>query len=513
MYSAASGYQNVQQNPGRIEAISMSLGTYIDDTAPDDITDIAGAFLPMSNIGQLIDANYGITYNEATFEGDGIATTGSCIAPPLTATAYPPEIGVWSAGISDSSGNIDFTIIITLSQEHTSALTIYTDGPSIAEGDVTFSLEGTDTVVQLDCGTNRATASGEYTYDEITIHITKIDDIFKHVRLVEVEFGDSISLSSRALGNQISYIEEMDPLWKGLPMAELDFDIINLSGDYDEDNPETLYTQLAIGNPINLYYLLSDNTRKYTIPMGRFVIGAKRTKGNFLSVTAYDTRWQLSNMYYAWALDTQEDLGTTLDSLFGQIGLAYLIDDDVYEIYPVSAYSFNDESSLLEDLQKVAQAYGLSILPNRKGTIEIGVGFSSDAYGNVLITSMFTWAETSQINRYNYIDIAYYDGLSSHYTMDLREDPATTSKQVFSVNNPLITTLAHATAVGSRIAANLYSTAVSVRMLADPAMDLNDDVGIYSKYNLVDGGETIYRPIKREIDFDGHLTERTIFIR
>lgn len=91
------------------------------------------------------------------------------------------------------------------------------------------------------------------------------------------------------------------------------------------------------------------------------------------------------------------------------------------------------------------------------------------------------------------------------YRRDLRED-LSSARITLGVSNPLITTQAQAEAMCNRLVNNLYTKAVTVRWAGDPAMDLYDQVDAYSQWTI-DTGPTRYWAIKREIRFDGMMTE------
>ena len=511
MYNAPTGYDDVADFPFRGENVFMSMGVYIDNTAADDISSITADKLPMSNVGQLTNARYQIHSGLAVYEGSGIPTAESAgmVVPPITVYNGMEE-GLWSDVISDAEGVIDFSFTIALSVAHTSALAVYTSGPNILEGTVVFSNNGEEVTEELDPSTGCATASGAFTYDTITVNITKIDAAFSHVRIAEIEFGDSVTISIDELANKITFIDEIDPLQIGMPMQELDFDLINISGAYDEDRPNSLYTRLAIGNPINLSFTLGSGSTRYTIPMGRFVIGEKGSKNNCVSVVAYDVRWKLSQMYNIWMLDPSISLGAAISNILETVEIPCSIDSDIYEIYPLASHTFTNDTPILSDLHLIAQAYGLSILPDRSGIVQIRTTFPSDDFGELPVQNQITWPESSQMSKYNYIDIGY--GSNQHYTVDYRSSP-NVARSPISIYNALIVNQDQAIAVANRIASRLYTKAVKVRWLADPTMDLYDEVDVYSQWTEETETPATFKPIKREITYDGILTEETTFIQ
>lgn len=509
MYSAPIGYHEIAMSENRIESVFMSMGIDIDNTAADDIASYTGDRLPMSSGGQLVDAVYEVNPGLATYEGDGIPTAmdAGMIVPPLQPTEAV-RTGYWSESISESDGSIVFSLTVALRgplgelMEHTSALTIYTAGPSITAGSVFFIRGGVETEVPLTCSSGRAVAKGSNTFDTVRIEVTAIDQPYKHLRLAEIEFGDSITVSMAEVSGEVSYIDEIDPLWRGLPMRELDFDLINVDGRYDEDNADGMFSRMRIGNPISFSFTIYSSTKKYTIPMGRFVMAEKRANGNTLRITAFDTRWYLSELYLGWTMSASESIGTALDRILTRAEVEHEVDADLFAIYPDADITFSDSSSVLDHIHTIAQAYGLAVLPNRTGKLVVGTGFASSEYGLIPPNIQFSWPLAHQSNRYNYIEVAYEGGT---YRRDLRED-LSSARITLGVSNPLITTQAQAEAMCNRLVNNLYTKAVTVRWAGDPAMDLYDQVDAYSQWTI-DTGPTRYWAIKREIRFDGMMTE------
>ena len=496
-------------------SLILSLGTDIDVTASDDVTSITSdELLPMSNPEQMTDANYELTPKLATYEAYGIPTALSAgmIVPPLQATSYPPETGMWSEDISDGDGYIDWTINIELSAEHTSGFTLYTEDVGITEGTVRFT-DSNDTVetVAIVPRSNLAVAPGSHTYVSIEIHVTRIQNAYMHARITEIEFGDFLVIDEGRLAGETTFIEEIDVFQKGIPLSELDFELVNVLGEYDQDSPNSLFNQLAIGNPINLSYRVTEGGNKVTIPVARLVIGERGASGDRLKVAAYDNRWILTQNYTVWGIQQSESLGDTLEALFDTLNLGYIIDEAVYRLYPQSDHTFSDETTVLEDLIKVVQAYGLVIRPSRRGAIEVYTAWQTDEYGVMPVQNMYSWPQSAQMSKYNFIDVRYGIGTFDRYTIDLRADVAT-ARSVLSVNNDLVVDQTMAVAVAARLAAQVYQTAVSVEWRGDPALDVSDDVGVHTRWTR-DATAGTYRAVKREMTYDGSLKETTTFIQ
>lgn len=505
-----AGYAEAVASPSRTVSIYLSLGTDIDTTAADDIVSVTGGFLPMSNTAQATDAIYEIHSGLATFEGDGIPTAVSngLIAPPISAMDYPPEVGLWSDVISDADGSISWSFSIVLSSIHTSAFRLYTDGPSITSASCTFS-DGTSTeTVEMECTTEHATASGSHTYDSITVTIMGISEAYRHVRIVECEFGASRSIAGSETAGETVLIDELDPTEQTMPVRELDFSLINVDGTYDPDNPDSHLPDLGIGYPINLSYTVRSGSSAYTVPMGRFVIGERQAEDTTVRISAFDARYKLSDVYASWAIQTGISFGLTLDDLLGAYDVPHSIDEDLFELDPDDAHTFDDTTSLLEDLLKVQQAYGIFFIPDRDGTVHVTGTWPAGTALAVPLDGIYAWPAARQTTRYNYVSVAYIPEDTTLYAEhDMRTDPSETKTVLQISNNPLIRTKARAETVLNRIVARLKLDTIEVDWIGDPAIDVGDSIAIPGKWSQTSPVDYIVG--YRELTFDSGLRDVT----
>lgn len=500
------GYVDAVASPSRTVSIYLTLGTDIDTTAADDITAITGGMLPMSNTAQATDAIYEIHGGLATFEGDGIPTaiSNGLIAPPLTATDYPPETGLWSDVISDADGDIDWSFTIALSKSHYSGFRLYTDGPSITAATATFT-DGSDSeTVDMVCTEDHVTATGGHTFSSITINVTAISRPYSHVRIVECEFGASRSIAGSETTGETVLIDELDPTELSMPMRELDFSLINVDGTYDPDNPDSRLPELGMGYPISLSFTVENEGARYTVPMGRFVIGERQAEDTSVRITAFDARFKLSEISASWGLDTTESLGDTLDELLTTFDVPHNIDEGLFSVEPEASHTFGDDTTILEDLLKVQQAYGVYFLPDRDGTVHVTQTWPTGTALTVPLDGIYAWPAAKQTSRYNFVSVGYTTGGSTLYVeQDLRTDTTETKTVLQISNNPLITTQARASAVLARIAARIKLDTIEIDWIGDPAVDVGDSISMPGKWSQT--SPTAYIVGYSETSFDSGL--------
>lgn len=488
---ADEDYKAAVHSDDRAISIFISIGVGADTTAADDLSGVDGSFLPMSNTDQVVDAVYYLTEELATFEAYGIKTSASAgmIAPPLESVAYPPEVGVWSDCISDADGSIDVTVDLTLSAEHTSALQIYTVGPNVLAATATFTAaDGTAVTADCTCMDGYFNVPISMTYSSISIHVTRLDDAYRHLRIAEVEFGASIAYSNKDISGEVAVIHECDPFEKSMPVDELDMDIVNVSGELDVDNPVTKLGTLALGTSLLLSFTVTDaDGKRRTVPRGRYWIGERKASDTRISISAFDARYRLSSIYSAWSIPADTSLGQTLEEFMTDNMIPHLVDESLYTVMPDTDHEFDEDSSLLDDLLTIQQAYAIYFVPDHQGSIQVTQTWPADTYGQVPVGTIFGWPSPKQSKSYNYIKVGYkvVEGTTKktyYVTTDLRTDTTEAKSTLEIGSNGLITTEARATAVMNRLISRLYSEQVEADIRGDPAMDLGDVVEIPGKW-------------------------------
>ena len=125
----------------------------------------------------------------AVFEGDGIKTTGRDV-PPLSAQTMPlPRVGIWSDAISDSGGNLDYTIHGSGSEQYTSSIVLFSSQEvSVREAKITYH-SGGSSISHVATSDSDQMTFPTGTYTSFDIQITKVSKGFSHVRILNVAPG------------------------------------------------------------------------------------------------------------------------------------------------------------------------------------------------------------------------------------------------------------------------------------------------------------------------------------
>ena len=491
----------------------ISIGVGIDTTAADDIDTWTYSGLPMSNPAQITNANYFPDTRMAVYEGDGIpsALANNIVAPPLNPKPAPPEVGIWSDSISGADGSINWSFEVKLKKAHTSALTVYTGGQvNIITAQVTY-YKGSQAVRQATL-TGKADSVQDReitTYDRVRFNVLKITEAYHHVRISEVEFGASITISNAKLTDVITLITEGDPLGLAVPLYELDFNLLNVDGEFDIDNPSQAVERYKIGTPVYFSLTIITSHGQITAPMGRFYVVSRDARPDALEIAAQDIRAILQNTVRPMTLRPSVSVGETLQAMFTDNDVPFIIDDAVYNVYPPREHRFNDKLDLLKQLLYIQQFFDIYTIPQRDGYIHVVKGMPAKEGDPITAEILIEYPRPSIAQGYNVISINYGD--NGHYDLDLRTE-ADAAILPLNVDNPLIMTEAEARTIADRIRARFYTQEYEAEAYGDPGLDIFDNVSIEGRFTRGGNAER-YQIIRTELEYSGALTMRVKGVR
>lgn len=509
MYPTDDEYKDAIKADLRSIDVFLRIGYGIDNTAADDISSTEASMLPMSSASQMTDAIYSMNKSVATFEGYGIPTAVSMgmTVPPITSAETSMEVGVWSDVISDSNGAIDWTITLSLSKAHTSAFTVYTGDVHILSAIVTYMKDGAQVwsgMVEPD--TDMLQIDDILTYDDIIINVTRIDAPFRHVRIIEVEFGSSVSYSKNAIRGELRYVSERDSTGESCPLDELTFDLVNEDWMYDFDAPTRQNDSVNVGKPITLSFTVHTASGQRTVSCGKFYIRDIDMHEGIAKVTADDPRVIMTDVRKAWSIPTTMSIGTAIDDVCEELFIDHVCDDSLYSIYPTRDISFDGDSSYMEDILQLMQFLQLEMVPDHSGTLRFHPYADPQQYGAVLEGQMLTYPQKkTNLSTYNMVSVWYGESPNrATYDRDLREAKTAAVNQL-TVNNPLVVTKEEAMAICNHIVANLYNSELDVDWIGDPALQVGDMVSFPGRFS----DATPRRVEYQEITYNGGLRAKT----
>lgn len=504
MIPTSDAYKDAINARERKIDIFMSIGFGIDNTSADDMSSGVFQGLPMSSLSQITDANYVMTSGLATFEANGIPTAASAgmrVGPIVPADA-PLEAGIWSDTISDEDGNMDWTLQMTFGNVHESSLTLFTPEVHILTAEVVFSVNGTETLRKTYNSTSENLSLTDVAkYDSIQITVKKVDQPFMHLRIVELEFGSSVTLSRSVLSGEVSVITEKDRTGLSVPLNELSFSIINNKWVYDYDSPSDTAKAVAVGMPLMLSFRIETESGNKTIQNGRFVIRDVDLKETIASVTANDPRVLFTDVNKEWVLSTSKSIGDAMDEICEELGVSHLCSEAMYSLHAPRDCSFDASSTYMDDLQQIFQLLGLDMVPGYDGILRIDYIQPYATYGNVGLDRMYSFPQKkTDSNPYNYISVHYGEGTDT-VDLDLRTDKTVAINQL-TVRNDLVMTEAEAQSILTHLVSTINTSEVEVRWAGDPALEVGDLVGFPGRWSDAVARYMSYQ----EIHFEGGMT-------
>lgn len=485
-------------------SIQVSIGTGLDPTASDDVTGITpDDSLGMSNPSQILDVNYALTSGLATFEGDGIPTAVSAgiVAPPLTTSDYPPEVGIWSASISGSDSTMDWSLEVQLSQAHTSAFSVHSSGTEIRKLRLQY-YNGTASVrdVVLESDGSSVTDDAETTFDRVIITVQELSGPYLHARIAEIEFGATTTLSSSVIGETASIIRETDLLRVNAPIDEFTFSVINVDGTFDDDNPDSMISLLELRNPVTLAIVTEDSAGRTSVPMGRYYISERQGTDTDLRISAQDARSILQATVRAITLSTAQSVGETLGDILEELDIPYAVETSALDVMPTADATMNaQEWDLLSQINFIRQFYGVTVIPDRDGLLHVMAEPSGDSAPTQTAAMLISFPAPDNSQTYNGV-VVTYGTEGAQETVDLRAS-TTEAKNYLTITNPLVVTQADAQRVAQETAGRIYSQVYSAQALGDAAVDPGDIMAVAGRWTQ--SSPVSYRLTSIEYDYDG----------
>lgn len=496
----------------------ITIGTGIDQTAADDVSSVTGSNALLSNPSELFDAYYETDDNLATYEADGIPTALSfgMVAPPITAVQSPPYTGVWSDAISDASGNVSWSLTVTLSQAHSSALSLFFDDMDVTGNVQVYNGSTLVSTIPVTTTDGFFTNQTVLTYTKFVINVQTVSKPYVHVRLAEIEFGSSKTFSNTELTDTINVIEEADLLQSSIPINEMDFALINVDGKYDLDNVDAYGINkdlelVAIGIPVTLAFTLHEGATQTTHIVGKYVITKHDAQDEKLQITAQDYRSILQNKVSALNLSTSVEIADSISTMLSSFNIPHIIDNNTADIYPDENYSFSRDVATLDQLLYIQQRYQIYVIPSRDGYMHITFGEPSAVGSPLTQDVMLSYPKPSLTTSYNFITIEYgTSGNRQAYDYDLRTDPNEVVA-AYVIDNPLVATLSEAQALAGRIENLMYTQQYLAEAIGDPTLEVHQSVTIEGRFSA--GSPLTYKVETLEFEYDGGLTMRVEGVR
>lgn len=213
-------------------------------------------------------------------------------------------------------------------------------------------------------------------YDKIVVEVLKWSLPHRRPRIREITVG---VIKRYTKGELLSYSHRMfvDPLSASLPNAEITFEIVNLNGEYNPDNPQGAEKYLMERQMIQSRYGYKLGSSVQWIKAGTFFMSEWETPQNGISATftARDSLEYMSDKYTGRSTGSLMQIAT---DAFTQANLPLLADesqrwriDDSLSDITVPPDSDLKEYSIAEVLQYCAHAACCVFYQDRDGIVHI----------------------------------------------------------------------------------------------------------------------------------------------
>ena len=161
-------------------------------------------------------------------------------------------------------------------------------------------------------------------YDKITVEVLKWCLPYRRARIAQILIGVERTYTKSDIMSY-SHTSFVDPLSSELPKAEITFEIKNLNGEYNPDNPQGIEQYLMERQEITARYGYKLNGAVEWIPAGRFFMSEWQTPQNGITATfsARDGIEYMSDLYSGPSAGT---LQTIVAAAFEQAGLPSMPD-------------------------------------------------------------------------------------------------------------------------------------------------------------------------------------------
>lgn len=321
----------------------------------------------------------------ATLEHNIWVLDGSCEVLPDD----PPygNNGFIGNVLSDDTCAFDVTPTITISFSSVFSAAIpgitITWAPAYGEWATSYRLtayNGETQVAQVSVTDNNSISSviteDIQNYNKITIEVLKWSLPSRRARIESVLLGVEKVYGKSELMS-FSHDMSVDPMSAELPKSEITFEITNLNGEYNPDNPQGVEKYLMERQSITARYGYKINGSIEWIKAGTFFMSEWETPQNGITATftARDSLEYMSDTYEGTTTGTLADIAT---AAFQQAELPTMpdgsnrwqIDASLSSITVPDSVDFG-ESSIAEVLQYVANAACCVFYQDREGMIHI----------------------------------------------------------------------------------------------------------------------------------------------
>jgi len=511
LISTSSNYKSAVVSPIR-ETKAILNFEILDVDANTDATDTVTSEVEFSKKDQLFNQVRNMSGKYATLEDDYLLLDGSFSLPPKAAeVGY--EVGWWSSAICGLDGTFSPAQVLTcnFTKDHSSiGLTITFDAMAdeyASEFTITVYNSGAGVIYTASITGNTLTKyileQNLSNFRQVVITVTKWATPYRRARITEVDFGIIKEYEDTEIIN-MSILEEIDTLSNQVTANELKFTLDNQDKSFNILNPAGVYPYLQRKQKLKAYLgvVLGGSAVEY-IPMGVYYLAEWNSDEGALtaSFTARDMLDILTQGTFTATTYTSKTLTYILQDIFTRAGVTdYSIDSALSSITVTGTLK---EANYRDTIQTVALA-GMSVVYcNRSGTLYVKQLPAAASTTDIVFDNVYHEPQIKLNKLINTVQVVYGASL---YTLVDPSKPSDEQTQSVKIDNPLISTLAHATSVGAWVLAELKKRFIyEINWRQDPSFEAGDVLAVEDSY----GANADVRITKQEFTYQGYLSGKT----
>lgn len=420
--------------------------TVADPDAPADATASDNGHENYSNVTQLADETEKKPIKYATLEKNMWALDGTLKVlpddPPYGNNGYVGNL----ASLADGT----YTIIPTITIRFSKVFEDLIPGLTISWGEAydewadTFRVtvyNGNNKILEKTVSNNQNLVSLVYAdisgYDRITIEVLKWSLPYRLARIKSVIIGIE-KIFTKADLIKMSHEMSIDPLSASLPKSQISFEIVNLNGEYNPDNPQGAEKYLLERQLIKVRYGYKLNDEIEWINAGTFFMSEWYTPQNGITAT-FTARDILEYMGYTYKGSLSGTLVDIATEALEQAKLPklsngsnrWILDSSLSTIVaPETAKESldSDQPSIMVILQYVANAGCCVLYQDRSGIIRIEPLPEGETDYEINRFNSYSNSEISLTKQLKAIDVN-----NGQYVLSVSQEGETQP-----INNPLI---------------------------------------------------------------------------
>lgn len=334
-------------------------------------------------------------------------------------------------------------------------------------------------------------------YNKVEIEFLETSLPYRRARFLDIIFGIIQLYKDKQIIN-CNLTREISVFNENIPSHELDFEIDNLSKEFNLINPTGVYAYLQKRQLVSLRMgVVLENGKNEFLNMGKYYLSEWETKNLTATLKAKDSISFLEEIKYSNSTMQTKSLKEFVIEILNYAGISeYVIDESLSNISSTTAI---EETSIKELLKQIAIASNCVLFVDKEDKVNI-VKLAENISNNITLANMYDVPNILLDEIVNRIKVSYFIAGNSNELIISSDEINGKEKTLSSI---FINTLEHAQTVGEYML-SLYQNRLKYKM--DWRQDL--DIDVNQKVNIEDDFEENKDIVitKQEFKYSGYLS-------